>query len=120
MSQRVELARNLLMKTDMPLADVAQACGFADQSHFTRIFSAATGLPRGHGAARPAMQVPQRFAEEGPPMSGRVVKPRIRVLSASAMAARWMSPTRLVRQSVPVSAGSGARVGSATADAQSQ
>ncbi|WP_349768815.1 helix-turn-helix domain-containing protein [Tardiphaga sp. 37S4] len=47
LSQRVELARNLLMKTDMPLADVAQACGFADQSHFTRIFSAATGLPRG-------------------------------------------------------------------------
>ncbi|WP_141137150.1 AraC family transcriptional regulator [Tardiphaga sp. OK246] len=62
------------MKIDILLADVAQAYGFADQSHFTRIFSAATGLPRGHGAARPAMQVPQRFAEEGPPMSGRVVK----------------------------------------------
>jgi transcriptional regulator GlxA family with amidase domain len=35
------------MKTDTPLADVALACGFADQSHFTRVFSAATGLPPG-------------------------------------------------------------------------
>jgi AraC-like DNA-binding protein len=27
------------------LADVALACGFADQGHFTRVFSGATGLP---------------------------------------------------------------------------
>ncbi|MGM4894573.1 helix-turn-helix domain-containing protein [Tardiphaga sp. 839_C3_N1_4] len=47
LSQRVEQARGLLMKTDTPLADVALACGFADQSHFTRVFSAATGLPPG-------------------------------------------------------------------------
>jgi hypothetical protein len=35
------------MKTDTPLADVALACGFTDQSDFTRVFSAATGLPSG-------------------------------------------------------------------------
>jgi AraC family transcriptional regulator len=35
------------MKTDMPLADIALACGFADQSHFTLVFSTATGLPPG-------------------------------------------------------------------------
>jgi transcriptional regulator GlxA family with amidase domain len=28
---------------DVPLADVAAACGFADQSHLTRVFSAHTG-----------------------------------------------------------------------------
>jgi AraC-like DNA-binding protein len=47
LSQRVEQARDPLMKTDTPLADVALACGVADQSDFTRVFSAATGLPPG-------------------------------------------------------------------------
>jgi AraC-like DNA-binding protein len=47
LSQRVECARGLLMKTDMSLADVALACGFADQGHFTRVFFGATGLPPG-------------------------------------------------------------------------
>jgi AraC-like DNA-binding protein len=47
LSQRVERARGLLMKTDRSLADVALACGFADQSHFTRVFSSATGFPPG-------------------------------------------------------------------------
>lgn len=47
LSQRVEQARGLLMNADISLADVALACGFADQSHFTRVFSRATGLPPG-------------------------------------------------------------------------
>jgi AraC-like DNA-binding protein len=47
LSQRVEQARGLLMKTGMSLADIALICGFADQSHFTRVFSASTGLPPG-------------------------------------------------------------------------
>jgi AraC-like DNA-binding protein len=47
LSQRVEQARGLLIGTGMSLADVALACGFADQSHFTRVFSGATGLPPG-------------------------------------------------------------------------
>jgi transcriptional regulator GlxA family with amidase domain len=38
LSRRVEQARNLLIKTDTPLAAVALACGFADRSHFSRVF----------------------------------------------------------------------------------
>lgn len=36
--QRVEKARHLLKTTDMPLAHIAMESGFANQSHFTRIF----------------------------------------------------------------------------------
>jgi AraC family transcriptional regulator len=37
--RRVERAKELLRETDLGLADIAQACGFVDQSHFARIFS---------------------------------------------------------------------------------
>lgn len=47
LSQRVEQARGMLIGSDMSLADIALACGFADQSHFTRVFSRVTGLPPG-------------------------------------------------------------------------
>jgi AraC family transcriptional regulator len=35
---RVERAARLLRDTSMPLADVAAACGFCDQSHLARSF----------------------------------------------------------------------------------
>jgi AraC family transcriptional regulator len=44
-AQRVQRARELLVSSQLPLAEIAAACGFADQSHFTRVFSRATGLP---------------------------------------------------------------------------
>lgn len=47
LSQRVEQARGMLIGSEMSLADIALACGFADQSHFTRVFSRLTGLPPG-------------------------------------------------------------------------
>jgi transcriptional regulator GlxA family with amidase domain len=37
----------LLLGSQMSLADIALACGFADQSHFTRIFARSTGAPPG-------------------------------------------------------------------------
>jgi AraC family transcriptional regulator len=39
MDQRIEKAKNLMVDTALPLAEIAISCGFADQSHFTRVFS---------------------------------------------------------------------------------
>lgn len=46
-AQRLERARALLMEFERPLADIAAACGFADQSHFTRVFARSMGTPPG-------------------------------------------------------------------------
>jgi AraC-like DNA-binding protein len=42
--QRLERAREMLLKSTLSLGEIADTCGFADQSHFTRAFSAATGV----------------------------------------------------------------------------
>jgi AraC family transcriptional regulator len=42
--QRVALTCRHLSDSDTPLADVALLAGFADQSHFTRVFKRQTGL----------------------------------------------------------------------------
>jgi AraC family transcriptional regulator len=47
LDQRVDMARQLLRESALPLADIAVQCGFADQSHFTRVFSGRTGLSPG-------------------------------------------------------------------------
>ncbi|KQW62114.1 AraC family transcriptional regulator [Variovorax sp. Root411] len=44
-TQRVDAARRLLRQPDLPIAQIAAACGFADQSHLTRVFSAHIGTP---------------------------------------------------------------------------
>src|SRR3984893_17823615 len=41
---RVKRAKDLLRGTKLPIADIAVACGFADQSHLTRVFSKAFGI----------------------------------------------------------------------------
>ena len=45
--KRVEHARELLHKADLPLCEIAYGCGFADQSHFTRIFKRRVGMTPG-------------------------------------------------------------------------
>jgi len=40
---RVERAADLLGNRALPLAEIAISCGFADQSHFTRVFTALMG-----------------------------------------------------------------------------
>jgi AraC family transcriptional regulator len=44
---RVEAATSYLRDSQTPLAEIAHLCGFADQSHFTRIFSQLQGTPPG-------------------------------------------------------------------------
>ncbi len=45
--RRVEVARSMLLRGDLSLAEVAQHVGFSDQSHFTRHFRRLTGAPPG-------------------------------------------------------------------------
>jgi AraC family transcriptional regulator len=42
---RITLAKQLLMTTDTAISEIALACGLADQSHLTRLFSQSEGLP---------------------------------------------------------------------------
>jgi AraC family transcriptional regulator len=44
---RVDHAKLLLADREVPLAEVALSCGFADQSHFTRTFARSTGATPG-------------------------------------------------------------------------
>ena len=41
--RRVERAQEMMVMTDQPLAQIARQCGFADLSHFTRVFRRLTG-----------------------------------------------------------------------------
>lgn len=43
LKMRVQKAKQLMAESRLSLAEVAIACGFADQSHFTRVFSRETG-----------------------------------------------------------------------------
>ncbi|WP_017464089.1 helix-turn-helix transcriptional regulator [Dyella ginsengisoli] len=43
--RRIERAQRWLADTSLPLAEIALACGYADQSAFTRAFGRAVGLP---------------------------------------------------------------------------
>jgi AraC-like DNA-binding protein len=45
--QRVLRAKSLLRDADRSLSDIAGACGFADQSHFTRVFTSIVGASPG-------------------------------------------------------------------------
>ena len=47
LKRRVQRAQALLMNPALSLLDVALACGFADQSHFTRVFTASVSLSPG-------------------------------------------------------------------------
>jgi LacI family transcriptional regulator len=45
---RIARAAILLRETDMPLAEIARACGFATASHFLRVFKQTEGRTPGH------------------------------------------------------------------------
>jgi AraC family transcriptional regulator len=44
---RVQHACRLMSDASIGLSDIAASCGFADQSHLTRVFKSITGLPPG-------------------------------------------------------------------------
>jgi AraC family transcriptional regulator len=45
--RRLDKARALLERSEQPLGAIASACGFANQSHFTRTFTSAEGTSPG-------------------------------------------------------------------------
>lgn len=47
LSQRIERSLELLANTHLTLSDIAIACGFADQSHFSRVFRQRVGITAG-------------------------------------------------------------------------
>lgn len=63
--QRIEAAKRCLINGKTSLADIALACGFADQSHFAATFRKVVGIPPGtwrrHHAKYPEAIVPPKF-----------------------------------------------------------
>ncbi|OAF18602.1 helix-turn-helix domain-containing protein [Bradyrhizobium neotropicale] len=47
LQQRVKAAKQLMSVRDLPLSEIAISAGFANQSHFTRVFSAVVGVSPG-------------------------------------------------------------------------
>lgn len=48
LTMRMDLARNLLCGSELPLVEVALSCGFANQAHFSSSFKRVTGMAPGH------------------------------------------------------------------------
>jgi LacI family transcriptional regulator len=49
---RLERAKRLLIETDLPMSDVAEAAGFAGASYFSKVFHCTMGYPPGDYRAR--------------------------------------------------------------------
>jgi AraC-like DNA-binding protein len=47
LKRRIETARGLLLSSKLSLHEIALTCGFTDQSHFTRVFTASMGISPG-------------------------------------------------------------------------
>lgn len=62
MSRRISRAVEMMLRSEAPLSEIAQSCGFADQAHFSRQFRRAMGHPPSHWrrerASQPADRVP--------------------------------------------------------------
>lgn len=60
-STRIAEAKKLLATTSLEIADIADRCGFSDQSHFTREFKRTINLTPGH--FRTLLRVPEQALE---------------------------------------------------------
>jgi AraC family transcriptional regulator len=47
LTRRIEVAKEKLRNSGLSLSEVALACGFADQSHLTRVFTGMVGVSPG-------------------------------------------------------------------------
>jgi AraC family transcriptional regulator len=47
LERRIDRAKEALLQSAMPLSEIALSCGFADQSHFTKVFSRIVGATPG-------------------------------------------------------------------------
>jgi transcriptional regulator GlxA family with amidase domain len=45
--QQVRIAEEMLVSSRLDLREVALRCGFADQSHFSKVFQRTVGIPPG-------------------------------------------------------------------------
>jgi len=66
LARRVDKAQSLLAKSELTLAQLALSCGFTDQSHFTKVFSAMVGTTpgrwrrlRGAGPLLAPLEIPE-------------------------------------------------------------
>jgi AraC family transcriptional regulator len=57
--QRMARAREIMLTTSKPLAEIALECGLADQSHFTRVFRCSMGETPGRWRARELGLLPE-------------------------------------------------------------
>jgi AraC family transcriptional regulator len=65
MQRRVDRAKDLLFRQPtMPLAQIALASGFADQSHFTHVFTAIVGAAPGEWRRQEQRTIPARGRRE--------------------------------------------------------
>jgi AraC family transcriptional regulator len=44
MSRRIALSQDLLRNSELSIAGIADGCGYANQSHFTRVFAKYVGV----------------------------------------------------------------------------
>jgi AraC family transcriptional regulator len=68
LARRMRRSQELLVKSGLPLAAVAQAAGFSNQSHFTSVFSTRMGIPP--GAYRQMMRRRASVSFAGRPAAG--------------------------------------------------
>ena len=59
--QRLERAKELLVRGDEPLLEIAIALNFSSQANFTRAFHAGTGVTPGQYRRHPHAVLPSRF-----------------------------------------------------------
>jgi AraC-like DNA-binding protein len=65
LNRRIALAERLIFDSDTPLSEVALSCGFADQSHLTRVFTRKLGSSPG-AWRRNAQRLPVVFTQRLP------------------------------------------------------